>query len=194
MLINAIRAEPSSARRLAAGCGHQGHAYEHGLAAERPQGLRHRLRGAAYHAVGPRPRRRAAGGHVIVPRRPPRRRGRPHLDHFGLRATSPHDVIYRDVEVPYEHFRGVSGRAGPGGPQQLLRRRAGDIRALSRCGQGGQEFFLRFAHERIPTRSAGDRHHRAIQTIAGEIEPSSSSRGGPLRVARRRSTRATSRR
>jgi alkylation response protein AidB-like acyl-CoA dehydrogenase len=92
-------------------------------------------------------------------------------DHLGLRATSTHDVIYTDVRIPRENFTGT--------PQSELKP---DPRAYSGVGlalsalyvgvaRAAQEFFLRFANERVPT-SLGRpiATTERIQTVAGEIE------------------------
>ncbi len=91
-------------------------------------------------------------------------------DHLGLRATSTHDVIYTDVRIPLEHFRGT--------PQSQLRPDkafAGTGLALSALYVGiaraAQEFFVTFTNERVPT-SLGRpiATTERIQTVAGEIE------------------------
>ena len=46
-------------------------------------------------------------GHVIVPGDLPGIKVIKTWDHFGLRASSTHDIIYTDVEVPFENFPGV---------------------------------------------------------------------------------------
>jgi len=92
-------------------------------------------------------------------------------DHLGLRATSTHDVIYTDVRIPLEHFRGT--------PQSQLRP---EFKAFAGTGLGlsalyvgiaraAQEFFVTFANERVPT-SLGRpiATTERIQTVAGEIE------------------------
>jgi alkylation response protein AidB-like acyl-CoA dehydrogenase len=173
VLINAVRAEPelgapargglpaTKVRRTAHGWllnGHKGY----GTGSE----------GLAYHAVW------AATededpllGHVIVPGDHPGVEVVRTWDHFGLRASSTHDVIYRDVEVPEEHFRGVPASQAAEQPAAY----AGAGIAVSALYLGvaraAQEFFLRFAHERVPT-SLGRpiATTERIQTIAGEIE------------------------
>ena len=92
-------------------------------------------------------------------------------DHLGLRATSTHDVVYTDVRIPLENFAGT--------PQSQLKP---DLRAHTGVGlalsalyvgvaRAAQEFFVRFAHERVPT-SLGRpiATTERIQTVAGEIE------------------------
>ena len=109
--------------------------------------------------------------HAVVPADAPGIRIVKTWDHLGLRATSTHDVIYTDVEIPAEHFRGT-----PQSQQRPdLKAFAGSGLALSALYVGiaraAQEFFVRFAHERVPTSLgrpiAGTER---IQTVAGEIE------------------------
>jgi alkylation response protein AidB-like acyl-CoA dehydrogenase len=173
VLINAVRAEPelgapargglpaTKVRRTAHGWllnGHKGY----GTGSE----------GLAYHAVW------AATedddpllGHVIVPGDHPGIEIVRTWDHFGLRASSTHDVIYRDVEVPEENFRGIALSRTP----QDSAAYAGAGIAISALYLGvaraAQDFFLRFAHERVPT-SLGRpiATTERIQSIAGEIE------------------------
>nr|WP_269328702.1 acyl-CoA dehydrogenase family protein [Kineosporia babensis] len=90
-------------------------------------------------------------------------------DHLGLRASSTHDVIYTDVFIPEDNFRGVplseQGRDLPGalglGLSALY---VGVARAA-------QAWFVKFANERIPT-SLGRpiASTERIQSVAGEIE------------------------
>jgi alkylation response protein AidB-like acyl-CoA dehydrogenase len=91
-------------------------------------------------------------------------------DHFGLRASSTHDVIYTDVEIPFENFRGT--------PQSQQRVEVafgavsiGATALYIGVARAAQEFFLRFANERIPT-SLGRpiATTERIQSVAGEIE------------------------
>jgi len=46
-------------------------------------------------------------GHVIVPGDSPGIKVVRTWDHLGLRASSTHDIVYTDVEVPFENFPGV---------------------------------------------------------------------------------------
>ncbi|HEV2638652.1 MAG TPA: acyl-CoA dehydrogenase family protein [Actinocrinis sp.] len=173
VLINAIRAEPelgapargglpaTKVRRTAHGWllnGHKGY----GTGSE----------GLAYHAVWAATEDdEPLTGHVIVPGDHPGIEVVRTWDHFGLRASSTHDVIYRDVEVPAEHFRGAPAGQAREDPTAY----AGAGIAVSALYLGvaraAQEFFLRFAHERVPT-SLGRpiATTERIQTIAGEIE------------------------
>jgi butyryl-CoA dehydrogenase len=90
-------------------------------------------------------------------------------DHLGLRATSTHDVIYTDVFVPEENFRGVP-----------LSQQRNDVPGSLGLGlaalyvgvaRSAQAFFVKFANERIPT-SLGRpiATTERIQSVAGEIE------------------------
>lgn len=93
-------------------------------------------------------------------------------DHLGLRASSTHDVIYRDVvvrdqdflEIPYSgSYRDPSGG---GGPLAL-----GHVALYIGVARAAQRFFVQFAHDRVP--SALGRpiaETERIQTVAGEIE------------------------
>jgi butyryl-CoA dehydrogenase len=110
-------------------------------------------------------------GHVIVPGDSPGIEVIRTWDHFGLRASSTHDIVYTDVEVPAGNFPGVPvGEAGKdaaplaGISLPLTALYVGVARAA-------QEFFVRFANDRVPTAlgkpiAATER----IQSIAGEIE------------------------
>src|SRR6202034_3980133 len=91
--------------------------------------------------------------------------------HFGLRASSTHDIVYTDVEVPFENFPGVpvpeAGRDAAAFASvgiSLMALYVGVARAA-------QEFFIQFANDRVPT-SLGRpiATTERIQTIAGEIE------------------------
>ena len=110
-------------------------------------------------------------GHVIVPGDAPGITVIRTWDHLGLRASSTHDIVYADVEIPAENFPGVP-----------LAEAGRDAAAFASVGislmglyvgvaRAAQEFFVRFANERVPTSlgrpiAATER----IQTIAGEIE------------------------
>ena len=173
VLVNAVRAEPelgapargglpaTTVRRTAQGwvlSGHKGYATG--------------SEGLAYHAVW------AATededpllGHVIVPGDHPGIEIVRTWDHLGLRASSTHDVIYRDVEVPAENFRGVALSQSAQDPAAY----AGSGIAISALylgvARGAQEFFLRFAHERVPTGLGRPiATTERIQSVSGEIE------------------------
>jgi alkylation response protein AidB-like acyl-CoA dehydrogenase len=109
--------------------------------------------------------------HAVVPADTPGIRIVKTWDHLGLRATSTHDVIYSDVEIPAENFGGT--------PQSQQRP---DVKAFAGSGlalsalyvgvaRAAAAFFVRFAQERVPT-SLGRpiATTERIQTVAGEIE------------------------
>ncbi|WP_086055310.1 acyl-CoA dehydrogenase family protein [Protofrankia coriariae] len=172
VLLNAIRAEPewgapargglpaTKIRRTAAGWLLNGH-----------KGFATSSEGLAYHLVwaateDPDP----LLAHAVVPADTPGIEIVRTWDHLGLRASSTHDVIYTDVEIPFENFRGVplsEQRADPG----LGAVGIGVPALYIGVARAAQEFFLRFANERIPT-SLGRpiATTERIQTIAGEIE------------------------
>jgi butyryl-CoA dehydrogenase len=110
-------------------------------------------------------------GHVIVPGDAPGIKVIRTWDHFGLRASSTHDVVYTDVEVPAENFPGVPA-AEAGRDAAAFAAVGVSLMALYvGVARAAQEFFIRFANERVPTSlghpiAATER----IQTIAGEIE------------------------
>ncbi|MCE0535587.1 acyl-CoA/acyl-ACP dehydrogenase [Kineosporia rhizophila] len=90
-------------------------------------------------------------------------------DHLGLRATSTHDVVYTDVFVPEENFRGVP-----------LSQQGRDVSGSAVLGlaalyvgvaRAAQAWFVKFANERVPT-SLGRpiATTERIQSVAGEIE------------------------
>jgi alkylation response protein AidB-like acyl-CoA dehydrogenase len=116
-------------------------------------------------------------GHVIVPGDDPGIEIVKTWDHLGMRATSTHDVVYHDIEVPHDHFQGepmVPGSLVGGGS-----RRQGNLMAVGLSvtamyvgvARAAQEFYLRFAHERIPAGLGKPiAQTERIQSIAGEIE------------------------
>jgi alkylation response protein AidB-like acyl-CoA dehydrogenase len=109
-------------------------------------------------------------GHVIVPGDHPGIEIVKTWDHFGLRASSTHDVIYTDIEVPFENFPGVPASA-PVDPAQFASAGLGVMALYLGVARAAQEFFITFANERVP--SALGRPiatTERIQTIAGEIE------------------------
>jgi len=110
-------------------------------------------------------------GHAIVPGDAPGVSVVRTWDHLGLRATSTHDVVYTDVEIPEENFPGVPvpeaapEAAGFGPPGIAL------MGLYVGVARAAQDFFVRFANERVP--SALGRPiatTERIATIAGEIE------------------------
>jgi alkylation response protein AidB-like acyl-CoA dehydrogenase len=109
--------------------------------------------------------------HAIVPGAAPGIEVVRTWDHFGLRASSTHDIVYTDVEIPADHFRGLP-------PAQAAAEAAGFgtagiavIALYVGVARAAQEFFVTFANERVP--SALGRPiatTERIQTVAGEIE------------------------
>jgi alkylation response protein AidB-like acyl-CoA dehydrogenase len=109
-------------------------------------------------------------GHVIVPGDSPGIEIIKTWDHFGLRASSTHDVVYTDIEVPFENFPGVPAST-PVDPAVFASAGLGVMALYVGVARAAQEFFVAFANERIPT-SLGRpiATTERIQTIAGEIE------------------------
>jgi alkylation response protein AidB-like acyl-CoA dehydrogenase len=91
-------------------------------------------------------------------------------DHHGLRASSTHDVIYTNVELPEENFAGtpVSKQSADGGFGAIG---IGAVAIYLGVALAAQDFFITFANDRVPT-SLGRpiATTERIQTIAGEIE------------------------
>jgi alkylation response protein AidB-like acyl-CoA dehydrogenase len=90
-------------------------------------------------------------------------------DHLGLRATSTHDVVYTNVFVPEENFRGVPvSQQRNDVPSSLGLGLAALYVGVARAAQA---FFVKFANERVPT-SLGRpiATTERIQSVAGEIE------------------------
>jgi butyryl-CoA dehydrogenase len=110
-------------------------------------------------------------GHVIVPGDSRGIEVIKTWDHLGLRASSTHDIVYTDVDVPFENFPGVPvAEAG----QDIARYTGVGVSLMALyvgVARAAQEFFVRFANERVPT-SLGRpiASTERIQTIAGEIE------------------------
>ena len=171
-LLNAIRAEPelgapargglpaTKVRRTADGWVLNGHkAYGTGS-----EGLAYHLVWAATEDDDP------LLGHVIVPGDHPGIEIVKTWDHFGLRASSTHDVIYTDIEVPFENFPGLPASA-PVDPAQFASAGLGVMALYVGVARAAQEFFITFANERVPT-SLGRpiATTERIQSIAGEIE------------------------
>lgn len=107
--------------------------------------------------------------HAIVPATSPGIEVIRTWDHLGLRASSTHDVVYTDVFVPEENFRGVP-----------LSQQKNDVPAHLGLGlaalyvgvaRSAQAWFVKFANERVPT-SLGRpiATTERIQSVAGEIE------------------------
>jgi alkylation response protein AidB-like acyl-CoA dehydrogenase len=179
VLMNAIRAEPelgapargglpkTKVRRSQNGWILSGHkAYGTGS-----EGLAYHLVWAATEDDEP------LQGHVIVPGDDPGIEIIKTWDHLGMRATSTHDVVYHDIEVPLENFNGepmVPGSLTGGGS-----RRQGNLMAIGVAvtslyvgvARAAQEFFNQFAHERVPAALGKPiATTERIQSIAGEID------------------------
>jgi alkylation response protein AidB-like acyl-CoA dehydrogenase len=116
-------------------------------------------------------------GHVIVPGDDPGIEIIRTWDHLGMRASSTHDIVYRDIEVPLENFQGTP--LAPGSLTGGGTTRRGALSALGLAisalyvgvARAGQEFFVRFAHDRVPTALGKPiATTERIQSIAGEIE------------------------
>jgi butyryl-CoA dehydrogenase len=110
-------------------------------------------------------------GHAIVPGDAPGITVIRTWDHFGLRASSTHDIVYENVELPAENFPGVpvaeaSAEAAGFGAVGIA------VTALYvGVARAAQEFFLTFANERVPTALGRPiATTERIQTVAGEIE------------------------
>jgi alkylation response protein AidB-like acyl-CoA dehydrogenase len=108
--------------------------------------------------------------HAIVPASAPGIQIVKTWDHHGLRASSTHDVIYTDVELPAENFVGtpVSLQSAEPGFGAIG---IGAAAIYLGVALAAQDFFLTFANERIPT-SLGRpiATTERIQSVAGEIE------------------------
>jgi alkylation response protein AidB-like acyl-CoA dehydrogenase len=179
-LLNAIRAEPelgapargglpaTTVTRTAGGWLLNGHkAYGTGAG------------GLAYHlvwAVTPEPDETAGEpliGHVIVPGDTPGITVVRTWDHFGLRASSTHDIVYENVEVPAENFPGVpvSQDASASSIATYTGTGLAVVALYVGVARAAQEFFLRFANERVPTALGRPiATTERIQGVAGEIE------------------------
>ena len=92
-------------------------------------------------------------------------------DHLGLRASSTHDVVYTNVEIPAENFRGLPAAEAAAEAAGFGTAGIAVIALYVGIARAAQEFFVTFANERVP--SALGRPiatTERIQTIAGEIE------------------------
>ncbi|QHC58352.1 acyl-CoA dehydrogenase family protein [Rathayibacter sp. VKM Ac-2760] len=131
--------------------------------------------GLAFHLVWAVDHGGASGepelAHAIVPGDAPGVRIERTWDHLGQRASSTHDVVYEQVRLPLEHFRGtprsqLAPEAGAAGGFGLA------VAALYvGVGRAAQSFFVRFANERVPT-SLGRpiATTERIRSVAGEIQ------------------------
>ena len=92
-------------------------------------------------------------------------------DHLGLRASSTHDVVYTNVEVPAENFRGLPAAQAAAEAAGFGTAGITVIALYVGVARAAQEFFLAFANERVPTALGRPiATTERIQTIAGEIE------------------------
>ncbi|SNQ51945.1 Acyl-CoA dehydrogenase [Frankia canadensis] len=174
VLLNAIRAEPelgapargglpaTTIRRTEDGGwllrGHKGFATS-------SEGLSYHLVWAATEEDDP------LVGHAIVPADAPGVEIVRTWDHLGLRASSTHDVLYHDVVLPAEHFRGERHSARQAPEAFFAGVGLGATALYVGVARAAQEFFLRFAHERVPTALGRPiATTERIQAIAGEIE------------------------
>jgi alkylation response protein AidB-like acyl-CoA dehydrogenase len=131
--------------------------------------------GLAYHMVWAAAESSDGGepllGHAIVPGDAPGIELIRTWDHFGLRASSTHDVAYTNVEIPEENFPGVpasqaAAEAAGFGPAGIA-----VVALYVGVARAAQDFFLRFANERVPSGLGRPiATTERIQTIAGEIE------------------------
>lgn len=110
-------------------------------------------------------------GQFIVPGDAPGIRIEHTWDHLGLRASSTHDVHYTQVRIPEENFleipRQPDGRyvdpAQQGASLPFVAIYAG-------VAQAAQQFFTKFAHERVPAALGKPiAETERIQRAAGEI-------------------------
>lgn len=111
-------------------------------------------------------------GHVIVPGSAPGITVVRTWDHLGLRASSTHDIVYENVEVPAENFPGVPVSQTAAGDAALFAGIGLSVVALYvGVARAAQEFFLSFANERVPTALGRPiATTERIQSVAGEIE------------------------
>jgi alkylation response protein AidB-like acyl-CoA dehydrogenase len=110
-------------------------------------------------------------GHAIVPGDAPGIEVIRTWDHFGLRASSTHDIVYSCVEIPAENFPGVPVSKMPPEAAGFLTAGFTITGLYIGVARAAQDFFITFANERVP--SALGRPiatTERIQSIAGEIE------------------------
>jgi alkylation response protein AidB-like acyl-CoA dehydrogenase len=76
----------------------------------------------------------------------------PTWNHLGLRASGSHDVVFREVEIPPDHV--IELTDGTGAEQDNLAVASLGLPLAAvylGVGRAAQEYFHRFAHERVPT-------------------------------------------
>jgi butyryl-CoA dehydrogenase len=92
-------------------------------------------------------------------------------DHFGLRASSTHDIVYTNVEIPAENFRGLPAAEAAAEAAGFGTAGIAVIALYVGVARAAQEFFVRFANERVPSGLGRPiATTERIQAIAGEIE------------------------
>jgi butyryl-CoA dehydrogenase len=92
-------------------------------------------------------------------------------DHLGLRASSTHDIVYENVEIPAENFRGQPAAKAAAEAAGFGTAGIAVIALYVGVARAAQEFFLRFAGDRVPTALGRPiATTERIQVIAGEIE------------------------
>lgn len=94
-------------------------------------------------------------------------------DHLGLRASNSHDVVYTRVFVPDLHFieREVLTKTSKQDNSVDARWGAAIPALYIGVARAAQDFFHRFAHERVPTALGRPiATTERIRTVAGEIE------------------------
>ena len=133
------------------------------------EGLTYHLVWAVDHGAGPDATPRVA--HAVVPADAPGIEIVRTWDHLGLRASSTHDVIYRDVEIPLENFRGVDPATVPDDANGHVSTAVSFIALYVGVARAAGRFFAQFASERVPT-SLGRpiATLERIQSVAGEVE------------------------
>ncbi len=110
-------------------------------------------------------------GHAIVPADAPGITVIRTWDHFGLRASSTHDIVYENVEIPAENFPGVPAAQAAAESVAFGAPGLAVIALYVGVARAAQKFFVTFANDRVP--SALGRPiatTERIQTVAGEIE------------------------
>jgi alkylation response protein AidB-like acyl-CoA dehydrogenase len=113
-------------------------------------------------------------GHITTPNDRPGITWLDTWDHIGLRASNTHDVVYSDVELPYEAFREIprqpdgsyrdpAAAAGPGG--------FAHVALYVGVARAARTSFREFTRGRVPTALGKPiAETERIQTVAGEID------------------------